>query len=360
MNKKKIKIFLGGYVNFPNAQNINCDNIAKYLDKEKFEVHTMYTSKKSVDKEYYKKLDIKLHRLIHHRFIWYWSKWLTMLFGNYDIYYLPKVEKQDHSFAMKFKGNKKVFIASLEGVVTESTNNSEEYKDYFLKVMDSSFAISNCIAESVKKFWHVDMPVLPLGTVEIDEEGVKNHKEIKNIIWVGNVKSNKRPQLLLQCAEHFPNIEFTMIGDGDMLEEIQQKVKENKIPNVKLTGRIPNSEVYEYMKKNDLLLMTSEYEGLPKVIQEAAQCGLPSVYIAENYSVDFIKDFVNGFAVYDVSQMIEKVQFLLDNPEKYSKMSQNVYQEIQQYTWKNIIKQYENYFIKQYEIYCSRKENNGF
>ena len=61
---------------------------AKYLDKEKFEVHTMYTSKKSVDKEYYKKLDIKLHRLIHHRFIWYWSKWLTMLFGNYDIYYL--------------------------------------------------------------------------------------------------------------------------------------------------------------------------------------------------------------------------------------------------------------------------------
>lgn len=151
-----------------------------------------------------------------------------------------------------------------------------------------------------------------------------------------------------------------MIGDGDMLEEIQQKVKENKIQNVKLTGRIPNSEVYEYMKKNDLLLMTSEYEGLPKVIQEAAQCGLPSVYIAENYSVDFIKDFVNGFAVYDVSQMIEKVQFLLDNPEKYSKMSQNVYQEIQQYTWKNIIKQYENYFIKQYEIYCSRKENNGF
>lgn len=34
MNKKKIKIFLGGYVNFPNAQNINCDNIAKYLDND--------------------------------------------------------------------------------------------------------------------------------------------------------------------------------------------------------------------------------------------------------------------------------------------------------------------------------------
>lgn len=360
MNRKKIKIFLGGYVNFPNAQNINCDNIAKYLDKEKFEVHTMYTSRKPIDKVTYKEANIKLHKLIHHRFVWYWCKWLTMLLGNYDIYYLPKVEKQDRSFAMKFKGTRKVFIASLEGVVTENTNNSDEYRDYFLKVMDSSFAISECIAESVKRFWNVNMPVLPLGTVELDKNGIQDHKEIKNIIWVGNIKSNKRPQFLLQCAENFPNINFTMVGDGDMLEEIQQKIRDKKIQNVRLTGRIPNNEVYEIMKGNDLLLMTSEYEGLPKVIQEAAQCGLPSVYIAENYSVDFIKDFENGFAVQNVSQMIEKVQFLLENPDKYSEMSKNAYQEIQQYNWKKIIKQYEKYFIKEYEIYSRGKENNGF
>ena len=46
---KKIRIFLGGYVNYPNAQNINCDYIAKYLSKDKFEVHTMYSSKKAID-----------------------------------------------------------------------------------------------------------------------------------------------------------------------------------------------------------------------------------------------------------------------------------------------------------------------
>ena len=47
---KKIKIFLGAYVNFPNAQNINCDNIAKYIDKEKFDVHVMYTNKKQINR----------------------------------------------------------------------------------------------------------------------------------------------------------------------------------------------------------------------------------------------------------------------------------------------------------------------
>ena len=37
MKTKKIKVFLGGYVNCTNAQNLNCRALAKYLDKDKFE-----------------------------------------------------------------------------------------------------------------------------------------------------------------------------------------------------------------------------------------------------------------------------------------------------------------------------------
>ena len=38
---KKIKVFLGGYVNFTNAQNLNCRALAKYLNKDKFECAAM-------------------------------------------------------------------------------------------------------------------------------------------------------------------------------------------------------------------------------------------------------------------------------------------------------------------------------
>ena len=95
--------------------------------------------------------------------------------------------------------------------------------------------------------------------------------------------------------------------------------------------------------------MTSEYEGLPKVIQEAAQMRLPSIYINENYNVDFIADGVNGFAVSDLKTMQEKIQFLLDDRITYQKMSSSAYESIQPYTWKNVIKQYEKYFEKIYE-----------
>ena len=34
----KIKIFLGGYINYTNAQNLNCRDVARFLDKDKFDV----------------------------------------------------------------------------------------------------------------------------------------------------------------------------------------------------------------------------------------------------------------------------------------------------------------------------------
>ena len=166
---------------------------------------------------------------------------------------------------------------------------------------------------------------------------------------VGNVKANKRPQYLVQIAKAFSNLQFKMIGDGDMLEDLKSVCMEENINNIKFYGRIPNSQVYQEMQESDLLLMTSEYEGLPKVIQEAAQMRLPSIYINENYNVDFIADGVNGFAVSDLKTMQEKIQFLLDDRITYQKMSSSAYESIQPYTWKNVIKQYEKYFEKIYE-----------
>ncbi|MBQ8859905.1 MAG: glycosyltransferase [Ruminococcus sp.] len=349
---KKIKLFLGAYVNFPNAQNINCDHIARYIDKEKFEVHTMYTDKMPINKQEYKKLGIHLHRLIHHRFIWYWCKWLTMFFGKYDIYYLPKTEPMDWSFAKLFKGKKCKFVGSVEGVVTDTENNSPEFIYYYTKLMDNSFAISKCIAESVKEKWKYDMPVLPLGVDPMDIEF--EHKEcLKNIIWVGNIKANKRPMYLIECAKRFPSINFTMIGDGDIQDAVKEEIRKHNLQNVKLTGRISNSKVYENMRKNDLFLMTSKNEGLPKVIQEAAQCGLPSIYIGECYDVDFIESGINGIKVMNLEEMIEKIQFLIDNPEKLQNMSQNAIESVQEYLWPNLIKDYEHYFTKVYN------ENKG-
>ena len=50
--------------------------------------------------------------------------------------------------------------------------------------------------------------------------------------------------------------------------------------------------------------MTSEREGLPKVVLEAASKGVPSVYINEYYKIDYIENGINGYEVSDINSMI--------------------------------------------------------
>lgn len=178
---------------------------------------------------------------------------------------------------------------------------------------------------------------------------------MKKIIWVGNLIERKRPLLFLECAKHYPYLHFSMIGDGELKNEVKAFLETNEITNVRLLGRISNEQVYSYLQNSDLLLMTSEFEGLPKVIQEAAQCGVPSIYMANNYSVDFIEDGVNGFAVYSLEEMIEKIRFLLDHPEEYPKMSKKAKEIISEYSWEKLIPRYEEWFLDVLERYRKEK-----
>ncbi len=352
---KKIKIFLGAYVNFPNAQNINCDHIAKYLDKDKFEVHTLYTSKMPVDKKAYKAMGIKLHRLLPHRIVWVWSKLWAMRRAKCDIYYLPKQEKMDVTFAKKHKGKGKVFISSIEGVVGEQIPiNSAKPKEYLTELMHESFSISECIRKSVKNCWQYDSEVLYLGVDEV-EDGFRQKTEVQNVIWVGSVSERKRPHLLLECAKLFPQLNFTMIGDGEKSLEIIERIRVENIQNVRYLGRISNDKVYEELKNAHLLLMTSDKEGLPKVIGEAMSSSVPAIYINECYTVDYIQNGVNGFGVANVEEMKERVQYLLDNPAIYQEMSKQAFESIQKYRWSALIKQYEAYFERALEKYGKKE-----
>ena len=346
MNKKKI--MLGAYFNNANAQNINCKNIALNLDKEKFEVHGLYVSDEPIDLDFYKTNKIIMHK-VRVPYFAQMFKYRLLKKTKCDIYYLPKREKADIKFAEKYC-KKVCTLSSVEGVITETANNSEEYRSYYFDKIYKTFSISKCIAESVKKFYGVDTDVLNLGVNRKDDCSFKSN--LKSVIWVGNFTANKQPRLLVECAKAFPELSFVMIGGGVLFDETKNTIIEQGIKNVTLTGRISNDEVYEYMKKSDLLLMTSENEGLPKVIQEAAECCVPSVYINKNYAIDFITDGTNGYGVKNLEEMINTVRTLKDDSDKLRQVSARAKETIKDYEWSALIKQYEAFFentLKQFE-----------
>lgn len=330
---KKIKLLLGAYIDSVNAQDINCYNIAKHIDKDKFEVHAL-THGGDVNIP-----GVVCHPISKGRVVKNIEKYITMKNVDADVYYLPRVEKVDIEFA---KRSKKCITSSVE---IQTVYENETYKKFFNKYISGYFCISEFLNTLNMKYWDKKVPVLYLG-VSVDSEDICR-KSLKNVIWIGSIVPRKRPEYLIELAEYFYNLNFIMVGDGELIENIRYKAKE--MSNITFTGKIDNSNVLEWLKKSDLLVMTSEREGLPKVVLEAASTGVPSVYINEYYKIDYIENGINGYEVPNINSMIAVIELLSSNDKKYISCSQHASKLAQKYHWRVLIKQYEDFFINTYK-----------
>lgn len=339
---KKIKILLGAYVDCINAQNINCREIAKHLDKNKFEVHVLVHD-----------TPMDEHSVISHQigngFISKnVGKFLLMLKLKADVYYLPRVEKVDMLFARMF-GKKFCIVSSVE--ITTVYHN-EKYRKFFNNYIFDYFCISHFLNKMNMQKWGVSKQVIYLGIPDFDKNNIVR-EEIKTIAFVGSVEERKRPLEFAKIAKKFPEIKFLMIGDGSLLDIIKKYKAENNIENLEFTGRLRNNEVIHQLKKADLLLLLSKEEGLPKVVLEAAIEGAPTIYIDEFYSIDYINSGINGVAVHNLEEVDFEIEDLLINKNKYRELNRNVQHVPSRFTWDMLISKYNDYFESSYRnFYC--------
>ena len=98
----------------------------------------------------------------------------------------------------------------------------------------------------------------------------KVKRNVVTVGWLGRVTHIKRPDLLIRVAQLAPDINFLVGGGGDLLDECSAKTP----PNVKWLGWV---EASEFWKRCDIALLTSDNEGVPTSLIEAALSGLPIV-----------------------------------------------------------------------------------
>lgn len=100
---------------------------------------------------------------------------------------------------------------------------------------------------------------------------------------VGSVacfKPQKAPEDFLAVAQNvcaaIPQARFVLVGDGDLRPQIEELIK-----TLNLQGRVClagwRRDIPRVMKAFDAFLLTSHWEGLPRVLLEARTVGLPTV-----------------------------------------------------------------------------------
>lgn len=118
-----------------------------------------------------------------------------------------------------------------------------------------------------------------------DDTGIKqkNVERIIKIVFVGRLAKQKDPLLLLRAFNDLPSelrnkAQVSIVGEGSKRKELEKFIKENRLEEkVRLLGGLPREKVFEILKKSDIFVLTSNWEGFPRSILEAMSCGLPVI-----------------------------------------------------------------------------------
>ena len=96
------------------------------------------------------------------------------------------------------------------------------------------------------------------------------------VLWAGRLDRQKRPDILAAIAERLPEFTFEVYGT-QVLDTAQDMIARlAALPNVKLRGRYDGFDELPW-RRCHVFLYTSQWDGLPNVLLEAAARGLPVV-----------------------------------------------------------------------------------
>jgi glycosyltransferase involved in cell wall biosynthesis len=131
--------------------------------------------------------------------------------------------------------------------------------------------------------------------------------------FIGRVNQIKRPDRFLDVVSELKSrnleISFFVAGDGELLEYCRRRIESESL-NVKLLGW--QSDIERVLSVADMLVLTSDNEGMPLSLIQAGMAGLPVVATNVGSVSDVVINGVTGFVtsqdVKEIADALEKLQ----------------------------------------------------
>ncbi len=164
----------------------------------------------------------------------------------------------------------------------------------------------------------------------------KKGAEKENIIlWVSNVRPQKRVELLKKLADEMElkDWKMVMIGNYNKHKNIVESIKN---PNFKAMGKLPFKEALNWYEKSKILINTSSHEGLPNAFIQSWY--FKTLVVSFEFDPDgLLKDKNYGYCAHG----------------DFDKFKEILYQKMQSYNDQDILERAYNFSLKEFDI----KEN---
>jgi len=155
---------------------------------------------------------------------------------------------------------------------------------------------------------------------KLAEWGVSEERVV--IGMVACFKPEKAPTDFVDIASRIlqktDSVHFVMVGDGDLRTSVESRIREHGIErHFTLLGWQPIEVMPEIYRNFDIVVLTSLWEGLPRIFAEAMASGLPIVATNVGGAREAVIDGETGylFNPHDVEGMAGAVLKLITDPQ---------------------------------------------
>jgi glycosyltransferase involved in cell wall biosynthesis len=175
-----------------------------------------------------------------------------------------------------------------------------------------------------------------------EELGVDETSQLA--LTVGRLNSQKGYNELVQVIPHlikeFPDVKFVWVGDGELREDLINKVREYGIED-KVLFLGYRSDVPRLLKSADLFVFPTHYEGQPFALLEAMGHGLPIVTSDASGIPELIENRVHGllFRTGDSCDLSEALRWALMHSDSMKEMARNAQQRVQEFSEERMVKE---------------------
>lgn len=241
------------------------------------------------------------------------------------------------------------------------------YRHFVIPAMDGAVGVSQkSLAEMIHHYGFKKPSVCIPRAIDVDHfaqyipdenarENAGINKDAFVLLFLGNFTKQKRPDrfldIIYELQKQIPNVHGLMVGDGILRDDVDAQIERLGLSD-KITKVGYQRDVRPWIAMSDLLLLTSDTEGMPGVVLEAA--AMKKLTVSNNVGgvSEFIRNKKTGILVENntVHSFCQEIYNIMSYPKKNTSIIEESFKKLNTHYHSMTITKLYIHFFNQFNV----------